>query len=310
MKKFYHICLTAHSEVLLRGPDDVIFITNYIALAAFRTDTQILVDSIMSTHIHLCVLTEDPYRFARSLAGSLAKGFNTRHTRRGALFDGKPFILQIQGPQHMQMALNYTLRQGLHHAQSETAFSYPWSTCNCIFTADRGVCSTSSGGIRPSGIEEFFPKNATIPEYWETGPDGMLLRKSFEQIPLVEQWYGTARNYIFSMIRKTSDEWLAGQDRDGPQCQKVTLGLLEAGYTAEQISRMLENEGSTKLIQKERSDMDLCRLIDGSILGRYKAASVYDLTAKKKSAIADELRRDLGIHSEKQISRCLAMRYL
>lgn len=56
MNDFYHVCMTAHSEVILRSEDDARDITNLIALSAFRSGTQILVDAIMSNHMHFIVL--------------------------------------------------------------------------------------------------------------------------------------------------------------------------------------------------------------------------------------------------------------
>ena len=41
------------------------------------------------------------------------------------------------------------------------------------------------------------------------------------------------------MNRKTSDEWLKEQEKDGLNEPPVTLNLLERGYSAEDISRML-----------------------------------------------------------------------
>lgn len=49
----YHVCMTAHSEVLMRNADDERELINLIALAAARTNTRILVDALMSNHIHL-----------------------------------------------------------------------------------------------------------------------------------------------------------------------------------------------------------------------------------------------------------------
>ena len=309
MKKFYHICLTAHSEVLLRSPEDVALTTNLTALAAYRTGTEILVDSQMSTHLHENVLSDDPGRFAASQSISLTKAFNCRHGRQGKLFDDKPYIVQIEGPQHMQMALNYSLRQGLHHGQSETAFSYPWSTCNEIFPLERGVARKPAAYVSRPELRCFFPKNADFPDSWQADSNGILLRRSFEQIPLVENWYGTSRNYSFSMMRKTSEEWLSQQGKDETDGPVVTLTLLEKGYSPEEIAAMLSSEESGKFFRRRTSDMELCELIDKQLLGRFRVSSVYSLSPRQKQMLSDELRHDLGILSEKQISRCLAMRY-
>ena len=309
MKEFYHICMTAHSEVLLRSPDDVALFTNLSAYSAYHTDSEMLADSEMSTHLHQSLLTENPKRFAWISGISLTRAFNFRHGRKGKLFDGKPFIIKLSGTRHMQMGLNYILRQGLHHGQSETAFDYPWSTCNHIFSKERGVDQeTAMYRTRPE-VRDFLHKNADFPDTWQADSNGILLRRSFEQLALVENWYGTPRSFIYSMVRKTSEEWLAEQNKDDVDCQPVSLGLMEKGYGTEDIAAMLQNENNTKFYNRGMSDMDLCMLIDKQMLGRFRVDTVYALTSPQKQIIANELRHDLGIKSEKQISRCLVMNY-
>ena len=309
MKTFYHICMTAHSEVLLRNTDDVALMTNFSALAAYRTETDMLTDSQMSTHLHETVLCEDPRRFVWSQELGLTKAFNKRHCRRGPLFDGKPFIQPIQGPKHMQMALNYSLRQGLHHGQSETAFDYPWSTCNQIFTKERGVQCQAPTYISRQEIRDLLHHTADFPDSWVADSNGILLRNCFEQIATVENWYGTARGYMYSMMRRTSREWLEEQGKDDVENPPVTLQMIERSYSMEDVDSMLGFEGNSKYTNRQMSDMEVCTLIDTQLLGRYHVDSVYSLSQRQKVAIANELRYDLQITNEAQLARCLVMNY-
>lgn len=310
MKAFFHVCMTARSEVLLRSVEDVAMMTNYSAVAARRCDVEILADSQMSNHFHEAVMGEDAARFAWSQELSLTKAFNSRHSRRGPLFDGRPYILQIQGPHHTQMCLTYSLRQGSHHGQSETPFDYPWSTCNQLFTNERGVHPPAARYGGRSELRELLPKNfSDFPDDWQADENGILLRRSFEQLSLVENWYGTARSFMFSMLRRSSEEWLAEQDKDGIDCPKVTLELIENGFSAEEISSMLMNEGNSKFLSRGMPDMEVCELIDNQMIGRFGVDSVYLLSKGQKEKLADELRHDVGVRSEKQIARCLVMAY-
>ena len=72
---------------------------------------------------------------------------------------------------------------------------------------------------------------------------------------------------------------------------------------------MLSNERNAKYLTKGFSDMELCEIIDKQMLGRFHAASVYELSSKQKNSLANELKYDLGVKSEKQIARCLALSY-
>lgn len=310
MKRFHHICMTAHSEVLLRSVEDVALFVNLSAISALRCETDILTDSEMSTHLHETVLSDSVDNFSWSQQLSLTKAFNHRHSRKGPLFDSKPYILEIRGPRHMQMALNYSLRQGLHHGQSETAFEYPWSTCNSLFAAERGVPIDTPAHKSRAEIQGCLPKNfRNFPDSWQADANGILLRNSFEQLRLVENWYGTARSFIFSMTRRTSEEWLNEQKADNTEGPTVTLDLLEKGFCPEDITAMLSREGNAKFATRCFSDMYLCSLIDNQMLGRFGADSVYLLSASQKQKLAAELKYDIGVRSEAQISRCLAMRY-
>ena len=309
MKELYHICLTAHSEVLLRDIDDVRMMTNLSALSAWRTDTDILTDSIMSTHMHFTIMSQDPYKFIRNQRFSIAKAFNYKYNRKGGLFDPDPFALKITGPHHTQMELNYSLRQGMHHGITETPFSYPWSTCNHLFVSERGAEPEKPVFRTRAEVQSCLSKNTDFPDEWQADANGIILRPTFEQLKLVETWYGTARSYIFSMIRRTTDEWLAEQEKDANESPIITLESLERGYSKEDVANMLSNERSPKYIQRGPSDMEICSTIDHQLLGRFGKTSVYELSLKGKERIARELLSSPHINSAAQVSRCLAMKY-
>lgn len=310
MKQLFHVCLTAHSEVLLRDIEDVRMMTNLTALAAWRNGADILADSQMSTHKHEMISSEDPDRFALCELLSITKSFNRRHGRRGPLFDQNPYILMVRGPRHVQMATNYVLRQGLHHCQSETAFDYKWSTCNSIFPLERGAAPGTAVYRGKSQVHSCLPRNVDFPDEWEADENGILLRRSFEQLSVVENWYGTARSYIMSMVRRTSEEWLSEQNKDSEGGAPVSLEMLEAGYSAEDIKAMLFYEGNRKYADLQWRDMEVCELIDRELLGRFGVSSVYSLSDSQKKRLGNELKYDIGIRSEKQIRRCLAMDYV
>jgi len=309
MKKFYHICITAHSEVLLRNIDDVRLFTNTMAHCAWRNHVELLTDSIMSTHLHETVLCEDPFRFVWSQLLSFTKAFNHRHGRSGSLFDSHPFIQQLVGPRHTNMAICYSLRQGFHHGISETAFEYPWSTCNYLFPKERGASSPSPLYCDTNSIRKLICKNAETPDGWTADENGILLRNSFEQLNYVENWFSTAKSYIYSMVRKTSEEWVNDQKKDETNEKTVTLQYLEKGYSDDDIKMMLANEGNSKFINKRMSDFELCSIIDNDLIRKYKKNSIYSLPVDTRKKIGEILYHDLNVKSAQQVSRCLALKY-
>ena len=60
MKKTYHLCLSAGDEVMFRDLEDYNRGFNCLALALFKTDSNGLVESFMSTHTHQLSQTSDP----------------------------------------------------------------------------------------------------------------------------------------------------------------------------------------------------------------------------------------------------------
>ena len=114
---------------------------------------------------------------------------------------------------------------------------------------------------------------------------------------------------MFAMNRKTSEEWLKEQEKDDLDKPIISLNLLERGYSAEDISQMLQNEGNAKYNHKRKSDMEICKLIDTEILGKYHVKSVYDLDIAQKLRIIDELRYDTKCSNLQQLARCVALKY-
>ena len=66
MKKSYHICISSDDEVMFRDNDDYNRGFNTLALALHKTDSTGLVESIMSTHIHMLIQTSNPDHFAEA----------------------------------------------------------------------------------------------------------------------------------------------------------------------------------------------------------------------------------------------------
>lgn len=301
MTDIFHICMTAHHEVLFRSPEDFREITNLIALSAFRDKVKILVDALMSNHMHLIVFSDNPQKFALSLRYSITKHFNKKYHRTGRLFDRKVFISQLVGQRHIIMAVNYVLKNPVHHGQTLTPYSYENCTANYLFACDRGI-------PKPALLDYTFdnyymPKNANLSSDFKFGPDGMIFRDSFEEIKLVESFYLTPNTFIYNMNRKTSDEWVKEQELDEVKEPPITLELIEKGVRIDTLKQMLKNENRMKTGHQDKSDTEVCQLIDNQLIVRYNAASVYCLDVKRRLQIAVELLRGYHI-GVAQAARC------
>jgi hypothetical protein len=107
------------------------------------------------------------------------------------------------------------------------------------------------------------------------------------------------------MSRKSSEEWETEQQKDRNNAPPVNLKTIESGREPRDYERMLIYENG-KADYRRPTDMDICTLIDKSILPRYGKSSVYLLTEKEKQTIAEKLYRQYHI-TESQIRRCLVM---
>lgn len=59
MRKSFHICMSGGDELICRSEEDYARLFNCIALTAYETDSVLLADAEMSSHVHLGVRTEN-----------------------------------------------------------------------------------------------------------------------------------------------------------------------------------------------------------------------------------------------------------
>ena len=302
MKESYHICFTSHDEVLFREEEDHGMFVNLMALRAFASDTEIMTDAEMSTHFHACVFSENPMLFAASLRMSYTKYFNGKYGRRGRMGQKYTFSQKIEGFYHQMVALTYNLRNGLHHGAAPTAFGYKYCSVRELFAKDIGFAEEASAPFSRADIATFLPRYAEFPDHWQMNASGIFLRRSFLEIRRAEQYYGTARNYLYQMNRLTDDSWKEDQLKDHTG-QPVTLSMIEQADESS-VARMLNNEHGRNFRHSAMQDMDVCRLIDVEILPGFGVSSVYQLTESQRERISRQLSFEFHL-PEHQIRRCL-----
>lgn len=309
VKVLQHLCYTSHNEVLCRDEEDFIALTNSWAVTSFHNDTEILVDSLMSTHCHFLVFTANAPEFIQRGRHSYAAYFNRKYSRHGIGLLGERhyFNLPVVGLNHRLACCSYILRNGLHHGQSSSAFGYPHSTVNSIFQDELHPQKKESFIENRFEIYERLPRRAVIPDGWRMHENGMITRDSFEQIHRVEELYGTSRTFLYYMNRLSGEEWENEQLADiqkGDSSAPVSLLSMEPGYNEGQVRKMQEAEKGRKVIHG--SDLELCKIIDKTMLPAYGKSSIYQLSDNQKIKMGLELFHDLKAPAQ-QISRCLVL---
>lgn len=85
------------------------------------------------------------------------------------------------------MAVNYVLKNPVHHGQTNTPYSYKYSSANYLFAGERGIPTPRLMAHHTNHmrfIGPYFPKNAKVPDSVTVDEDGMASRLSFEELRL------------------------------------------------------------------------------------------------------------------------------
>lgn len=305
MKKTYHICLSSGDEVYCRDEEDYNYCFNSLALAIDETDSVLLADSIMSTHIHECVRSSDPQKLLTRQRYRYAKYFSAKYGRRGRFGERVPFMIEVQGIYHLLAALSYVLRNALHHGVAPTPFAYPFSTVNTLFRKDLGKvhkCELLSA----RQCHRYLPDHRSCPSGYRMGSDGLILMEDVVDTADVEHLFGSARAFLYYMNRLSGEEWQREQAKDASgKSPIITLDLIEKGVRGQSVEQMLRHEHGRSRYDR-MGDLEVCRLIDRDILPSIGKDSVYQLTQTEKLHLAREICNDFKL-SQDLVKRCLAI---
>ena len=304
MRKTYHLCLSAGDEVMFRDLEDYNRGFNCFAVALYKTNSTGLVESLMSTHMHLLVQTDSPKDFMMCLRLMYTMYFNKKYGRSGKLGEKLHFTMEIVGYHHTLAAMSYILRNALHHGVAPIPYAYPHCSANAIFMHEMGK-RPEENLLPQKSYYKHLGRTAEYPDSYKMNKSGVFLRESVLDIPQVENLFVTPRMFNFYMSRKSSEEWEAEQSKDQNNSPLINIQSIEHGVNTESVERLLLFENG-KADYRRLSDIDVCTEIDRNILPKYRKTSIYQLSSEEKIHIANYLHNTLHLNAT-QISRCLAM---
>jgi len=93
MRESYSLCFTSHDEVMFRDEEDHGMFINVMAIEGYRTETEILSDAEMSTHVHINAFTNRPTVFSGRTRMSYTSYFNRKYGRSGRFGEKGTYIL-------------------------------------------------------------------------------------------------------------------------------------------------------------------------------------------------------------------------
>ena len=303
-KKTYHICLSSGDEVYCRCEEDYVYCFNCLALAVAATGSDLLAESIMSTHIHECIRSAVPRDLIHQQRYAYSRYFNDKYYRRGRLGERYPFITEIDGLYHILAALSYVIRNALHHGVAATPFGYGQSSARSFFRKELGF-DIHHELIKESQQYRHLPSHVRCPSSYKMDKNGLILRETVIDVPDVEHMFMTPRSYLYYMNRLSGEEWAREQEKDNLSAPPVLLADIENCTTERQVRQMLANEHG-RSDYGAISDIMLCELIDRQILPELGIASVYVMSGNEKNALGNRLYSQYRL-PESQIRRCLVM---
>lgn len=321
MRKTVHLCLSSHEEVMYRNEADLIMGFNCLALAVLDTESRLLGEGFMTTHNHKLVQTDDYKELVFRERYAYSRYFNSKYKRKGRLGEREVFALEVEGLYHTLNALNYVLRQGLHHGLSVTPFGYPHCSANSIFRKELGR-EHPAEELAAEKRHRYLPQHKTLPGEYRMAKSGLIMREDIIDTAYVEQIYITPRNFAFQMNKITDEKVVQEQmaENDSPP---VTLDVIEAAVGTFDLKKALTNEmGRTD--KNQFTDLRLCQIIDEMYLPRFlksEGGSIYLLSEEKRAEIGNSIWADTGRQSGlpprqpffghrptvSQLKRCLAI---
>lgn len=266
-----------------------------MALAAHKTGTHIFAYAFMSTHVHMVVQSPDSSKFVSTYRNAYTRWFNFKYGRKGRLGERYFHTVTLNSFYRILHAINYVLRNPVHHLVTDTAIGYEFCSARYVFSSDFCLNEVKSERTRSA----FYSKNVSLPVSFWLNDKGMISPELFLEIPAVEKLYMTAKNYMFYINRPS----YADMDKANTNEKALDVSQIESSYDIEDLQ---QNE-RRRSVKECTGDMDVCKLIDKELLtGR----SYTQLSDEEKKRIAYLVSRRLPRCPLKQIYRCLAIQVI
>lgn len=289
--KLVHICIKSDAELLHRLDEDYRCSITKMALAAYRTGADIYAYSVMSNHIHIVGGFPDLGKFVSSYRNAYSKWFNHKYKRSGMLGERYVFVDILEGLDRKLRAVNYVLRNPVHHSVSDTSFSYDYCSARYVFRSEMHFRDDRS----VKRICLYMPRCRTLPEELSLGEGGMVSPISFLNVEAVENLYLSVKNFLY-MINRPAYSDLGKQDDDGNR--QISLGDLEHTEDIELLYQNERRRSTSGLL----SDLDVCGMIEDLLPVGITYCQLCD---SEKARLACQILKKRFV-PKAQLQRCLA----
>ncbi len=281
--KIYHIC-NLSTKVIFRNEEDFLIAICRLAACGHQTYTEIWAYSFMSTHFHLIVRTARIDDFINMFKVNLSRWHNHKYQ---ASIRMNVSSRELPDEGSIRIAMNYVLKNPIHHGLVEVAFRYPYSSTHLYFSDKINREQYYSGEYSqkdlsaPSELNSRLRKKMfgahSLPDSYLVQDKKMILPETFVRINLVRTLYKSVRNFLYNMTKPLDEEiQMFGKDRLSINSQ----------------------ESRTSLFGKI-TDISVCEFIDN-----YISPKPYTQATPQEKSILAIMLREKGVDSF-QMERCL-----
>ncbi len=267
--KIYHLC-NMSPKVIFRNEEDFMIAISRLAACAYTTLTEVWAYSFMSTHFHIVVRTGSITEFIKLLKINYATWHNKKYLNNIQLNIGKRELFNAG---EIRTAVNYVLKNAIHHGIVDIAFKYPYSSAHLYFRDKIYTDEYYAGEHQPQDYSKpselktrtyrkLFSKH-TIPDSYRILGEKMIMPESFVKIPIIEKLYSNVRDFMFHMNKPLKEE-LEMFHENGQNFSESRISLFG-----------------------KLTDMQVCKIIDGQIAPKPYTA----ITLKEKYQLTDCLRK-------------------
>lgn len=289
-----HICIKSDNEVMHRNEEDYRCGITKMALAAYLTDSHIYAYAFMSTHVHIIVQSPACSVFVNRYRSAYTRWFNCKYGRRGSLGEYNYHTEHLGSLYRALRAINYVLRNPVHHLVSDTAIGYEFCSARYVFAEEFNTKDTASARRK----SRFYSNKIVLPQPYWLNDTGMIAPVSFLETSAVENMYMTAKNYLYQINRPSYKDL---EKSTGGDELPLTIDMIEPCFD---ISEIQQNERQ-RSVKDYAKDLKICKLIDEEYLNGRSYAQIGEQEKRRiANALLRRFNRSLTV---KQISRCLAL---
>ncbi len=306
MKKLYHLCFTSKSEVCCRDAEDYKTMISRIAQSAVINNANVWAYAVMSNHVHIIAQSDCPQKFIKTIRNSYNQSFNRKYQRRGSLGDRGFFKTVLQGVQHTIDALTYVMQNPWHHKIVANPYDYPFSSMGLYFkNVGRQLSPMCVPLKQPSRRHRLVSRYLTLLKELYFDTDGMVAPISFVETNLVENIFGSYNAFQYLTHRKNYREWMNAQLAESSDTPIVNLSSIEPLLEKEDVMK-IENSGNKWMKERDLTDIEVCRMIDGYYLPRLRKQSYVQLNNSECERIMKDIMAKHPYKVTKsQVLRCL-----